>query len=516
MDEVVIRGEKDRDRSSAGGFFLGWAAAQSFLKDAGPLGQYLGVVFGIPGPGGGSNFSWLDPDSQGKDGRPQTTGRGGSLGHSGNESSRTLDRLDPGDPYSARSPTTPVEEVYVFGSPPDRRGDQFWWLTPTNPVSGQEIQLDVGRPPSKPPTPVKPPTAPTRGPRQVTQPEPSAENDEDIPTVYVSGQRPERDGHNVYAPGVRPYRTSRDFSPFNSDVAPPADLLDWNWDAQRPERRAPVREERAAFTETEWVFPTTRHSPIPMITEMDTGSSALNFVMNKLLLPWRNLLAAIENTPFEMAGALDDAMRKSPFSAEWEASQSMTPLFPAMGLTMETTGTLTYFRGLLSTIGRELADTSRMFAIGFVTTGGIGGFAPGGTVKTMVSVDPPGFRRSGNAYKRILGVERTLVELLEEDPNYVSLGREMGFEVRRLDDPFMEPVRVRFDELFVTPDGYLLNAESKFGQYAGLTRNEAKAGYSQEVALIAVPSDATALRAGLAPGQPVLIFTRVFRWMWGL
>lgn len=41
----------------------------------------------------------------------------------------------------------------------------------------------------------------------------------------------------------------------------------------------------------------------------------------------------------------------------------------------------------------------------------------------------------------------------------------------------MEPISVKFDELFVTPDGYLLNAESKFGRYAGLTSNEAEAGY---------------------------------------
>jgi hypothetical protein len=261
-----------------------------------------------------------------------------------------------------------------------------------------------------------------------------------------------------------------------------------------------------------------------MITHTDTGSSALNFVVNNVFLPWRNLLAAIENTPFEMYGALDDAMRRSRFSAEWQAAADMAPLFPAMGLAMETAGILTYLRGLLSDVGQKIADVSWMFALSSVTTGGIGGFSLGGTssktigkaFKTMASVDPPGFRRSGNAYKAVVGVERTLFELLEEDPRNVSLGRELEFTVRQLDKPLMEPVKVKFDELFVTQDGMLLNAESKFGQYAGLTPNERKAGYSQEMALIGVPSDSAALRSGLTPGQPVLILTRMFRWNWGL
>lgn len=516
MDEVVVRGERDRDRRDAGGFFLGWAAAQSFLKDAGPLGQYLGVVFGIPGPGGGSNLSWLDPASQDGRGRTHAGGKSDAGRDTAHQGNRRLERLDAGDPYHPRSPASPVEEVYVFGSPPERRDEALWWLAPTAPGSLQEIQLDVERPPAKPPPFVKPPAPPARRPKQATQAEQSAPHDDETLTVNVQGERPERDSAHAYGDGAGPYRIGRDFSPFQSDVDTPSDLLDWNRHTQRPERRAAPRDERAAFTETEWVFATTPHSPIPMIRQFDTGNSALNFVANKLLLPWRNLLAAIENTPFEMAGALDDAMRKSAFSAEWEASQSMTPLFPAMGLTMETAGTLNYLRGLLADAGREAGNLNRMFALGFVATGGLGGYSRGGAVRTMVSVDPPGFRRSGNAYKRILGVERTAVALLDEDARYVSLGREMEFRVRTLDNPAMEPVVVRFDELFVTPEGFLLNAESKFGQYAGLTRNEAKAGYAREIALIGVPSDATALRTGLAAGQEVLILTRVYRWLWGL
>jgi RHS repeat-associated protein len=127
------------------------------------------------------------------------------------------------------------------------------------------------------------------------------------------------------------------------------------------------------------------------------------------------------------------------------------------------------------------------------------------------SVDPQGFRRGGNAYKAVLGVERTSLELLAEDPLHVSMGRELSFDALLPDGT---TVGVRFDELFMTPEGSLLNAESKFGQHAGFTMNERMAGVPQETSIRAIPTAATAERTGLPAGQVVQIQTRVFRWLW--
>jgi hypothetical protein len=106
-------------------------------------------------------------------------------------------------------------------------------------------------------------------------------------------------------------------------------------------------------TQTEWVFETSRHSPFSMVTTLDTGNRALNVVLNKGLVPWRNLLAGVENTPFEMMGELDDAMNSSRFRMEWQAFQTMAPLGRAMGIAFEAPGALRYL-GALASMGRKV------------------------------------------------------------------------------------------------------------------------------------------------------------------
>jgi hypothetical protein len=105
-------------------------------------------------------------------------------------------------------------------------------------------------------------------------------------------------------------------------------------------------------TQTEWVFETSRHSPFSMVTTLDTGNRALNVVLNKGLVPWRNLLASVENMPFEMTGELDDAMNSSRFRMEWQAFQTMAPLGRAMGIAFEAPGALRYL-GALASAGRK-------------------------------------------------------------------------------------------------------------------------------------------------------------------
>lgn len=475
MDEVVIRGEKDGGGDHAGGsFFMGWALAESFLDHAGPMGQYVGAVFGIPGPGG-SNLSWLNPTGASERGQPQP-GQASALRSSGD---RAMKPPGDGNPYSDGSLASPVPEVYVTGTSSD-----FWsegrWYGPS--VSINPRQLHVQKVPSAPRRAERKLPA-RRDTRREVQLDPPTESDEDVLTVYVRGTRPERDAPRAPA----------------------------------SERQAPARVEDSAFTATEWVPATTQHSLIPMVASVDTGSTALNFVLNKVLLPWRNVLASIENAPFEMAGALDDAMRSSRLKSEWQALESMSPLFPAMALSMRATGTVAYLRGVLAGKGRLLSDVSRALAMGFVSTGGIGGYVRGGKpIATKRSIDLVGRHRSGNSYKRVVGVERTYAEVLDAYPDYVSLGRELEFRVRRLDRPQMKPIAVWFDELFVTSDGSLKNMESKFGWYARPTRNQARAGYSEEAWLVAIPSQATVQRTGLALGEPVLIQTWYFPWAWEL
>ncbi|MGB9370104.1 MAG: DUF4157 domain-containing protein [Xanthobacteraceae bacterium] len=105
-------------------------------------------------------------------------------------------------------------------------------------------------------------------------------------------------------------------------------------------------------TQTEWVFETSRHSPFSMVTTLDTGNSVLNVVLNKGLVPWRNLLASVENMPFEMMGELDDAMTSSRFRMEWQAFQTMAPFSRAMGIAIEAPGALRYL-GALASAGRK-------------------------------------------------------------------------------------------------------------------------------------------------------------------
>jgi hypothetical protein len=120
----------------------------------------------------------------------------------------------------------------------------------------------------------------------------------------------------------------------------------------------------------------------------------------------------------------------------------------------------------------------------------------------------------GIDYKAIVGVERTAVELPE---GYSSLGRELAFRVlMKYGKNAGKWKLLRFDELFVTPEGYLLNAESKFGEFAGFTENQIGAGVSKGENILAIPTRRTVRLTGLTPGEIVGIASRVFKWAWPL
>jgi len=104
----------------------------------------------------------------------------------------------------------------------------------------------------------------------------------------------------------------------------------------------------------------------------DSGSTVKNYAYNT----WTsltNILAAVINTPFEMLYDLDDAMRHSRFSVEWQGPmQFMTPMMKTMGLAMETAGTLTYLLGRLPSAA-QLSAVNRSMALSLTTMGGLGG-----------------------------------------------------------------------------------------------------------------------------------------------
>jgi len=167
----------------------GWMVAQAFAG-AGPVGQYMGMLYGSPGTGiprvdwGSGDASQLEYlDSVGEAGyrdedagylggsRPDADAPDHNVGAQVVDISdsapsqpaepRTLEVLDRGD--SGASPEQePIDVVYVLGSPPDRRPSHDWFenfLLPqgNNTFSGPEIQFPwPDPPPIRPPRPRRP------------------------------------------------------------------------------------------------------------------------------------------------------------------------------------------------------------------------------------------------------------------------------------------------------------------------------------------------------------------------
>jgi hypothetical protein len=125
-----------------------------------------------------------------------------------------------------------------------------------------------------------------------------------------------------------------------------------------------------------------------MVQSLDTGNRVANLALNKVLVPWRNLLAAIENTPFEMMGALDDTLKHSRVQMEYRAAQDMLPLEGAFGLTMEVGPALDYAVNWLST-NQQLRSLATAPAFWFMGAGGVGGGVPGGAAAAPIVDSAP-------------------------------------------------------------------------------------------------------------------------------
>ena len=97
-------------------------------------------------------------------------------------------------------------------------------------------------------------------------------------------------------------------------------------------------------TQTEWGF----SDPdlvevIPMVRSFDTGNRPLNFVLNKVILPWRNLLAFYENIVFTDMIIIDKALERALGVNDYQMLKDMLPFMKTWGLAMEVGPALVYF-----------------------------------------------------------------------------------------------------------------------------------------------------------------------------
>jgi hypothetical protein len=264
--------------------FQGWAVGQAF-SNAGPIGQYLGLVYGNPGTGI-SNVEWEQQQaarSSGGGGRPIDTDEGGTAGGAAKGDTTTapiVDKSEPSLPTTDRflehldrdgsslpSAATgePIEEVTVFGAPPDRPRGRDWFegflSSYQSPAfSGPERPLVL---------PYQPPPRLPR-PRQPAARKPSAVGPL-APTVQPPDPNPVDGGpyFDVQTPYTTVPTSNLATVPWMSDVAPAEQFLEWGaW--ERPESVSPPRLERGDIGRIETVPTVT-----PERTFWDRGGTGL-------------------------------------------------------------------------------------------------------------------------------------------------------------------------------------------------------------------------------------------------
>lgn len=113
------------------------------------------------------------------------------------------------------------------------------------------------------------------------------------------------------------------------------------------------------FTYTEWAFPDPDRRLLKATKRVDTGIRPLNWVLNKVILPWHNLHKFTADLILAVPLGIDDALEQSPLKQEYQALQAMGPLFKVMGIgatAAELVAGLRYAEALGSTVAwRNLA-----------------------------------------------------------------------------------------------------------------------------------------------------------------
>jgi RHS repeat-associated protein len=138
-------------------------------------------------------------------------------------------------------------------------------------------------------------------------------------------------------------------------------------------------------TQTEWAIPEPDKRLIQPITNVDTGNRPLNFVLNKILLPWRNLLALYENALFGTLLDIDDAIEHSRFQQEYHAAQVMAPMGKAMGIAVEVGPAIGYAVAWLSSIPSNRRFISANTTVVSMLMGGIGSINSSTSEASLIS-----------------------------------------------------------------------------------------------------------------------------------
>ncbi|MDT5354917.1 MAG: hypothetical protein QOJ56_3449 [Mycobacterium sp.] len=472
------------------------------------------AVDGMPGqlnPTGDSVLAQIDPAAPPTDGLPTQDPYQRAIQPDDDPSvSRTLERLDRGDlPQPEGYPQSRIDEVQVIGQRTDWPPTD-WSEIPSGvfsaPHAGSEVQIDTttATPRSNPNRRTHPRTG------SPTRPELFAGGLQDgvvtTDEVTVYGSRPERDPSVSDAPAVLPDFGYFDYNSYRNSRPP------------RPESGAAPRTEKAADTTIvgnadEAAFEAAQSTPPPQ------PDHRYGYYPVKHAEAWIS----------QKLGGVWDAVKAvfPPLTTGLVAAEDLMPYnIPDHFLASGQYAKRWVWYSQRDMAGRGLAELLHGHLEAASAVGGAELFADG--LKAGYSMlekidwsalhaDQRGsvaipFSGGGNSYKRVLGLERSSVEVMAQNAGNVSLGRELAFDVIMPDDTL---VRINIDELFMKPDGTLLNVESKFGAYARFTPNQKTVGVPDLFTVWAVPAPATAARTGL-PMQPVAIDTQVFKWLWEL
>jgi hypothetical protein len=152
--------------------------------------------------------------------------------------------------------------------------------------------------------------------------------------------------------------------------------------AQQPASRVPASPAAEPVapdwtTQTEWAIPAPDPRLIQPITHYDTGNRPLNLLLNKGLIPWRNLLGSAENIVIGSflgwSDLLEQATNDPDYGGDVRAMTDMLPLERAIGLTLGAEPALESAAAWTSANLRTLAIGSYSPTWWLMGAGGVGG-----------------------------------------------------------------------------------------------------------------------------------------------
>ncbi len=140
--------------------------------------------------------------------------------------------------------------------------------------------------------------------------------------------------------------------------------------APNPPRSAPT----AApdwVTQTGWAFTPWDSRLIQPTTSVDTGNTPLNFVLNKLLLPWSNLLTWERDVKLTVVfivtdtiKLIDDALSNSTYGHDYRDAKVLFPMLGVMGLAVEGAPAIAYASAQLRQWGSAVSNTKNEGVLG--------------------------------------------------------------------------------------------------------------------------------------------------------